>query len=380
MPVGGPSGPAAGGARRATQPFRAVHLGRIVRRDSDADLARRPVDRDQLALAQGRGGRAGDDGRQAEAPGQDRRVAGRPVLGPVTSASTCSGVSVTVSAGARSSATRTNGVSALGHAGHRLTEQACDASDRGRRRGHVRAPPCSRPGRGASPGIRRSPGRRPTPPARPSAVADRMASSSDGSRAIMAVASSTSAAPGIAVAAARRSRSSAVMESAATAASASASASVTAGRSAGSRGGAPISATGPATRPGTDADALEWLPRRRCRRRLVHGRHRIVRPDRRGPRRPRSQRPPAPRPRPRPRPRGRRCRRSSRPAPGRAGCSARRPASPSPLRIVIFTGCSATALTNRAAGRAWRPTREPTMTVALRHDILRRRTAVRVRS
>ena len=80
-PTGWPSavrpGPAAGRARRAASLFAAVRLRGFVRRDPDPDLAGAAVDLDELAVAQRPGLGAGDDGRQPEAPGQDRRVARR---------------------------------------------------------------------------------------------------------------------------------------------------------------------------------------------------------------------------------------------------------------------------------------------------------------
>ena len=163
----------------------------------------------------------------------------------------------TVSAGARSSATRMNGVSRSGTPGSGCPKQPRRWSGPGRHRDPRPARPCSRRDRGAGPG--KPSNARSTAQAAGSlfAIAARIDSSIDGSRAIIAVASRTSAAPGIGAAAARRSRSSAVAARAASAASASASASITLGRSAGSRGRGPMSATRSGGTAGTNADPLE---------------------------------------------------------------------------------------------------------------------------
>ena len=193
------------------------------------------------------------------------------LVGPpltVTSASTRSGVSVTVSAGARSSATRTNGASRSGTPGHRLPEQPgdgpiADVVEVADALGHVAAEveehrpervdrAVDRPRRGLALGDRGS-----------DRLLERWVAGDHRGRL------EHLRGPVEQVVEARRSRSSAVAESAAIAAAASASVSTTSGRSAGNRGRGPISATGPAAWPGRRrflgaTDAPPELRVRRC--------------------------------------------------------------------------------------------------------------------
>ena len=123
--VGRPTGPATGGPRRATPLFVTVGLRGLVRRDPDADLASAAVDLDELALAQQGRRSAGDDRRQAEAPGQDRRVARRSALDRHERQHPLRGQRHGVGRGEVVGDEDERGV-ALGDAGHRQPEQSGD--------------------------------------------------------------------------------------------------------------------------------------------------------------------------------------------------------------------------------------------------------------